>query len=260
VRGFGVAPKLAAGEPISENVIRFLVTNKLSPGVLAERGVGAVPKKLGAVATDVVAAFDATTSEPPGTAVKHAIAGELGSLACVMDRNGIRIALAASHVVAPPSVFPLAGDDVWVGGAPRADLRAWTALSAFATVHADVAVSDTALAVTATWPDGAAFGGARDYAPANGPFTFYGFVSGARTAMGQPILGSTVSLAVPLVGPVSYVGHALLDVASQGGDSGAAVRDAAGFLVGLVVGCTSTAQACVTPWQSLGPAIDQLLT
>jgi hypothetical protein len=259
VRGFGVGPKVVGGATTADEAIRFLVAKKLLPPALAKRGLAPLPKKLGSLPTDVVAHVSAAATVAPGSATKHAVSGELGSLCCVLERGGVRVALSASHVVAPQNVFPNAGDDVWLGDAPRADLRAWTALAAFSTVVADVAVCDTSLAATDTWPDGAAFAGARDYVPANGPFTFFGWTSGTVSAAGQGILASGVSLDVSGVGPVTYAAHALLDAPSRGGDSGAGVRDAAGFLVGLVVGCTATAKACVTPWQSLGPAIDHLL-
>ncbi len=259
IKGFGVGPKVTGGEVVSEEAIVVHVAKKLTNAKLAKRKITSVPKKLASVATDVADVLAALASVPPGASMKHALGAELGSLACVLERGGLRWAIGASHVVAPASVFPQRGDDAWVGPSPAAKLHAWSAVAAFATVTTDVAVCKTDLPKTAAWPDGTAFAGTRDYAPANGPFTFYGFASGAKSAAGQAAQAGNIGLAVPGVGPVFYSAHALLDVASQPGDSGSAVRDAAGFLVGMVVGCTANAKACVTTWQALGPVLDVLV-
>ena len=80
-----------------------------------------------------------------------------------------------------------------------------------------------------------------------------------QTGAGQAIQSGTTAISLPGIGPVLYTAHALLAVACTGGDSGAAVCDGGGFLVGMVVGSTDAGQSCITPWQALGPALDHLL-
>lgn len=255
IRGFGVVP--SDGE--SAETLRILVRKKLRPAEVERRGFRAVPHRIGGLRTEVLAATADVANASPGAAIKLATGASVGSLTYIVDRNGQRNAVSASHVIAVPVDQPQQGDSVWVDNQPSGTLHAWLPLAPFATVTADVAVARTTLPATTNWPDGRVFSGTRDYDPLNGPFTFFGHVSGARSGSGDSITASTIALDVPDVGPVLYAGHALVAASSTAGDSGAALCDASGFLVGMVVGATQTGRSCVTPWQSLGPALELIL-
>lgn len=138
----------------------------------------------------------------PGSSIKHAVGSTLGSLACVIQIAGQPWALSASHVPAPSDVSPQCGDDVWIGSEPRAKLHAWTPVAPFSSVHVDAALASTGLVSTTSWPDGKPFAGKRAYDPQNGPFTFYGAISGVQSGSGDPILGSSLGIDVPGVGLV----------------------------------------------------------
>ncbi len=258
VRGFGLGPKLVNRVSTGAIAVRFHVASKLSVDDLEESGTSALPLTLAGMATDVVAVPFSSSVAAPGASIKHAVGSTLGSLACILDLGGQLWALSASHVVAPSDVSPQCGDDVWIGSEPRAKLHAWTPVAPFASVHVDAALASTVLAATTHWPDGKTFAGKRAYDPQNGPFTFYGAISGAQSGSGEAILGSSLGIDVPGVGLVLYAAQALVAAGPVAGDSGAAVRDAAGYLVGLVVGATDDGRACITPWQSLGPVLDSL--
>jgi len=185
ILGFGFSPR----NDDSNETIRVLVREKLSPKDLKRRKIAPIPRRIGGLRTDVVAALlNATSSPSPGTQIKLGSGAPIGSLTYILERNGQRHAVSASHVIAGPTEQPQQGDSVWVDGGPAATLRAWSPLAAFATVVADVAVARTELPATTAWPDGRAFAGGRSYDPQNGPFTFFGYSSGVRSGAGQASL------------------------------------------------------------------------
>lgn len=218
-----------------------------------------IPATFGGFPTEVVAhlahAAAALPTCLPGDEIKSALSSLTGSLLCVLFRSGQAWVVGASHVLAPPSGPPVVGAGAMMHGAVCGQLHDWDVLAG--TTATDLAVARTTLSVSTTWSDGATFPPPRDYDPANGPFTVFGAVTVA-SGSGGTVRTTSLAINVPGVGSVSYSSVALLDFATQQGDSGAPVRDAGRCLVGMVVGGTAAGKTAITPWQSMGPRIDAM--
>ena len=259
VMGFGPSVRWRGKTKTDTPAIRVLVRQKQTPAQLSKRGIRSLPHTSAGMAVDVVTGASAVFGVgAPGEVVKSAFSHEFGSLTCILDAAGGRYIVSASHVLAPADLTAAAGASVLLDDAPSGTLSAWTSLVAGGSTTADVALAQTTLPATTAWSDGSSFSGGRDYDPANGPFDVFGSVTGSASGDGRPIRANGLTIAAPLVGPILYTAIALLDIVTSPGDSGGPVRDRDGFLVGMIVGGTQTGKTAMTPWQSLGAAIDNL--
>jgi hypothetical protein len=241
-----------------QRCVRVHVPKKLAPAAMPG-GAKLVPSAFADAPSDVVENV-AAVAAAPGSSAKYALSAYSGTLTYVFEHGGTRYAMSCSHVFAPADVSPQSGDGCLVDVA-TATLAAWSKLddSAGALV-ADVALASTAVDATTAWPDGAPFQGTADYASQNGPFSVFGNINQGSASSGSSLSGP-LNIDVHGFGSCMFTSLFTLEIAIGEGDSGAAVRDKDGRLVGMIIAReSSTSYALCTPWQSIQPVLASLLT
>ena len=199
------------------------------------------------------------TSLSPGATIAPLATPQPGSLTVVLSRWTGTWLVSAAHVLAPPENDAQPGDRIRCGSVV-ALLHAWTQLSTdTSTIPLDAAVCRSPpLAPTAEWPDGERFTGFGRSIGAKAPFDLFGSdrKHGVRVALaGEP---ATVTLERPGGGVSQYARQ--LPLRAKGGDfvalgdSGGALRDGEGRLVGMLVGISRDRGepiAWCTPWERI---------
>lgn len=262
-----VGPRVRDGEERDELCVRMLVPEKHAPKVLHAAGLKPVPSTFHGVSSDV-AAF----AEPPVTLgiadpVAHFAFGYPGSATTCIQAHGNSWLVGCSHVLAPQSMEPQQGDTIISGEAPVATLWSWTPVEYGSEgIEVDVALChlNPAIEPQECWPDGSEVAGQGDLEDAVPPLLLFGWrhrgVQVQCTGkLAHPRLeldaGMTVGYANQFI-LTSPDGKPIVDF----GDSGAAVRDSAGKLVGMVIGKSDDGlQAYCTPWGRVQQAIDEIL-
>ncbi len=258
VSAISLGPKETGGRTTRTRSVRVHVPKKLARTSKRLAKVKPVPPTFGGLASDVVE--NATTGEAtPGTGAKYALSAYSGTLTLIFGRNGTNYALSCSHVLAPADVSPQVGDGCLIDQATAA-LSAWSSLDdSSSPLTADVGLASTALVVTKAWPDGKTFQGTAAYDPSNGPFSVFGNINTGKSSSGSG-LSDKLSITVHGYGARTFTGLFSLSVAIGEGDSGAAVRDGADRLVGVVIARESgSSHALCAPWQAVAAEIESLL-
>jgi hypothetical protein len=262
-----------AGQPVPGDAVRVVVARKLGRLALAKAGARPIPRTFNRIASDVVARDTAPATATRGAVglgigqeTAHFVHGLPGSLTAGFEANGSKWLVSCSHVWAPAEVFPSQGDLIYSGGQVVGTLRAWTRLAVGTDGHAvDVAVccAEPSLALPTKWPDDGAWTGFGELQNAIDPFTLFGARDTGTSGVTDKQLQNVV-LGMPDGGAVGYADQFAIDggnaVIVAPGDSGAAVRDGAGKLVGMVVGMSRDGQvAWCTPWDAIQATVDRIV-
>jgi hypothetical protein len=170
-----------------------------------------------------------------------------GTITCAFTRGGTNWVMTCSHVASPSGL----GHDTLTLATGLAEVQYFTELGSGSEGCAiDVAIASTLNGIDDPWRDGEALGATGSLADAEGPFTFFGATRAGSASFSsfEPARDVEISLASGAV--VSYAGQHrfLLDGAAVAhGDSGGAVRDARGRLIGILVGCDADGAGYFTP-------------